>query len=85
MSAELLANRSTMLTVAQDLGRLARQRGAKISDCVFTDEELVANWRYGYCAGCDRKGECCQRQTDVCRVDGATRESRRQSLLTATD
>ena len=82
---ELLANRSSMLAVAQDLGRLARQRGAKISDCCFTDEELVANWRYGYCAGCDRKGECCRRQTDVCRADRPAPESVRKSLLTATD
>ena len=74
-----------MLIVAQDLGRLARQRGAKISDCFFTDVELVANWRYGYCAGCERKGECCQRQTDVCRADGASREPARKSFLTATD
>ena len=82
---ELLANRSSMLIVAQDLGRLARQRGARISDCFFTDEELAANWRYGYCAGCDRKGECCQRKTDLCKADAATHEPTRQSFLTAKD
>ena len=82
---ELLANRSSMLTVAQNLGRLARQRGAKISDCVFSDEELVANWRYGYCAGCDRKGECCHTKTDVCQADAASHQPSRKSFLTAND